>query len=146
VNADVKAKWLAALRSGEYKQTQGVLAHTFFSEGENGEVTGYCCLGVLCDLAVKDGVIPPPVKDYGGDWKYGAFDRVLYDEGDYKEYDTSETGLPMTVREWAGLDVSDEDPKWTDPTPDEPSNYTLAGANDSGKTFAEIADIIEEHL
>lgn len=34
---DLKDKWLAALRSGEYKQCKGTL-----SDGE-----GYCCLGVL---------------------------------------------------------------------------------------------------
>lgn len=35
--ADVAAKWMAALRSGEYKQAYGAL-----SVGN-----GYCCLGVL---------------------------------------------------------------------------------------------------
>jgi hypothetical protein len=35
-----KEKWVAALRSGEYKQIQGFL-HT---EG------GFCCLGVLTDI------------------------------------------------------------------------------------------------
>lgn len=40
----VKAKWLEALRSGEYKQTQ----KTLYSEG------AYCCLGVLCDIIEPD--------------------------------------------------------------------------------------------
>jgi hypothetical protein len=49
MNADIKAKWIAALRSGDYKQTQGRLrAHDLF-----------CCLGVLCDVT-KD--------DAGGKW------------------------------------------------------------------------------
>lgn len=39
-------KWVAALRSGEYEQGTGFL-------NKNGK---YCCLGVACDLAVKDGV------------------------------------------------------------------------------------------
>jgi hypothetical protein len=38
---DLFTKWLAALRSGEYKQAAGVL--------KNSE--GYCCLGVLCEIA-----------------------------------------------------------------------------------------------
>ena len=38
MDPEIKAKWLAALRSGEYKQCQGGL-----------KVDGrYCCLGVLC--------------------------------------------------------------------------------------------------
>ena len=45
MNPEWKAKWLTALRSGEYKQCQGRLRHTDF----NGEHS-YCCLGVLGHL------------------------------------------------------------------------------------------------
>lgn len=41
MNVEWKAKWIAALRSGLYSQTTGVL------KDENG----YCCLGVLCDIS-----------------------------------------------------------------------------------------------
>lgn len=44
MNPEIKAKWLAALRSGEYKQGRGEL--------RNGD--SFCCLGVLCDLHSKD--------------------------------------------------------------------------------------------
>jgi hypothetical protein len=40
--------WVAALRSGDYKQTQGALRRV-----ENYGSTSYCCLGVYCDLAGK---------------------------------------------------------------------------------------------
>ena len=40
-----KKKWLAALRSGEYKQGRGVLRR------RRRGVDRYCCLGVLADLA-----------------------------------------------------------------------------------------------
>ena len=40
MNADIKAQWVAALRSGDYKQTHGTLR-----EGD-----AFCCLGVLCNL------------------------------------------------------------------------------------------------
>lgn len=42
---ELKAKWIAALRSGEYKQTTGRLVRV--------ERDGYkhCCLGVLCEVA-----------------------------------------------------------------------------------------------
>src|SRR3954468_6246696 len=36
----IKQKWVEALRSGEYKQTQNYLK----------DPTGYCCLGVLAEV------------------------------------------------------------------------------------------------
>lgn len=47
MTSEQKAKWLAALRSGEYKQVQGKLH-------ENGS---YCCLGVKA--AAVDGIEQP---------------------------------------------------------------------------------------
>jgi hypothetical protein len=40
MDADVKAKWLEALRSGKYTQTRSYLKDS----------RGYCCLGVLCEI------------------------------------------------------------------------------------------------
>lgn len=45
MNEDVKKAWVAALRSGKYKQGRGSL------RTPDGE---FCCWGVLCDLAPKD--------------------------------------------------------------------------------------------
>ena len=44
MNEDIKIKWLAALRSGEYQQTKEALR----AEGS------FCCLGVLCDIVEPD--------------------------------------------------------------------------------------------
>jgi hypothetical protein len=41
MKADVKEKWIAALRSGKYRQDLAFL-HPF--------PDGFCCLGVLCDV------------------------------------------------------------------------------------------------
>lgn len=41
MDPELKAKWIEALRSGEYKQCRGKL---------HKELVGYCCLGVLCDI------------------------------------------------------------------------------------------------
>lgn len=49
----VVIQWISALRSGEYKQGVGRL--------KNRETNSFCCLGVLCDLAAKDG---------GDKWKF----------------------------------------------------------------------------
>src|SRR3954466_4218538 len=47
---EVKEKWVAALRSGEYKQGRSYL-HSQNPDGEDR----FCCLGVLCELAVQEG-------------------------------------------------------------------------------------------
>ena len=58
MNKEVKQQWVAALRSGEYKQGKNALRRQY--EGEDAE---FCCLGVLCDLAVKAGfsVVEVPI-------------------------------------------------------------------------------------
>lgn len=43
----VYALWIKALRSGDYEQTDGQLKNEYSNS--------FCCLGVLCDLAAKDG-------------------------------------------------------------------------------------------
>lgn len=48
MNQEIKKLWVAALRSGKYKQGVGSLLN---------RVDEYCCLGVLCDLAVKKQVV-----------------------------------------------------------------------------------------
>lgn len=43
MNPELKAKWVEALRSGKYTQTDA-----FLRRGDE-----YCCLGVLCDISGK---------------------------------------------------------------------------------------------
>lgn len=81
LSPDVKAKWLEALRSGKYEQTQGCLT--------NGNET-FCCLGVLCD------VTDPKA--------WGAHDEWYYGTGEDKD---SEVGnLPFGFR--IAIGMSDE--------------------------------------
>ena len=47
MNPTIKAQWLEALRSGEYKQGREYLRQS------NKDTVLYCCLGVLCDLHRK---------------------------------------------------------------------------------------------
>lgn len=67
MNPDFKAKWVAALRSGQYPQICGALK----------DQHGYCCLGVLCAAvpaileaheAQRPSNVPPiePGRIYGG--------------------------------------------------------------------------------
>lgn len=51
MNPEIKARWVAALRSGQYRQGKGRLCC------EMGGGSSYCCLGVLCEIAVQDGIV-----------------------------------------------------------------------------------------
>lgn len=75
---EARAAWVAALRSGEYKQGKGTLR-----DGDR-----YCCLGVACDLYRKHGG--------GPDWGNPKFGRYEY----YLGYEAS---LPSKVLDWLGL-------------------------------------------
>lgn len=114
LNKNARA-WVKALRSGKYKQTQGTLTRI---EAKTGEILGHCCLGVLCGLAVKAKVIPSP--------RVGTND--LY-------YDGNNATLPASVISWAGM---------KDETGTLSFKATLASVNDSGKSFKQIARIIEQ--
>jgi hypothetical protein len=143
VNPEVKALWLTDLRSGEFTQGKGMLRNT---EDE------YCCLGVLCERAVREGIIPPPVlKTYIEDDDIP--NRYAYGTGD----DANTGTLPQAVREWAGLEKNNP----ALPVPAElrdeyptgpgvpPWHISLSGVNDHAGDrfpFPRIAELIEEHL
>lgn len=71
MNNEIKEKWVKALRSGQYEQGQHYL--------KSGDK--FCCLGVLCDLAAKEGICEQ------------VMDR----------FDDHDTLLPLSVQKWAGL-------------------------------------------
>ena len=48
---EIAQRWVEALRSGEYKQGLSVLRR--IDESGNGQ-DSYCCLGVLCEIAVAE--------------------------------------------------------------------------------------------
>jgi hypothetical protein len=54
----------------------------------------YCCLGVLCEFTVREGVIHPPLPCVQGE-----FTDAYY-------YDGNKNYLPLAVRQWAGLEDS----------------------------------------
>jgi hypothetical protein len=106
-----KRLWLKALRSGEYRQTYGRLY----------DGNGFCCIGVGCEVAIKNGVslnidngyaaYNPSHVDY-----YGCFGRP-----------------PEEFLKWAALS--------------EQAMQHLVFMNDHDmKSFHEIADYIEANL
>jgi hypothetical protein len=130
MNPEVKALWLKALRSGEYAQSTGALCNLKNVGTESRDeyaVKGYCCLGVLTDLAVKAGVV---------EWERERSGDGLPVQG-VREINTVVTALtPQKVVDWAGLE-------WANPMV---RGQSLASMNDQGKRFEEIADVIEEAL
>lgn len=132
MNTEVKARWLKALRSGDYQQGKGAL--------HIQDKHAYCCLGVLCDLAVGAGIgiaLDDTItySDYytdedgeGSALKTTTFDR----ESEY---------LPGAVQEWAGL--ADGSPLLQV----EGEFVAIDGLNDKRDfTFSQLADLIEEQL
>lgn len=119
MDTEVKTKWLDALRSGEYHQG----AHYLRSRG--GAEDNFCCLGVLCELAVAEGVIESPLMDEEMIYQYGP--------GAERSY------LPKEVQAWAGLPdmhgalLSSGDEPWC----------SLTEMNDQEIPFEEIANVIE---
>jgi hypothetical protein len=105
-------KWVDALRSGEFNQTSLCLHDS----------CGYCCLGVACKAAEKDGVYIE-YEDFGEE----TTDKYLYGET------LDEQDLVM---DW--LDIKDGY------GPFKETNLTKLN-DDEGKSFKEIADIIEEN-
>lgn len=127
MDSEIKELWVQALRSGDYQQGQGALRID----------DKYSCLGVLCDLAERAGVVSrglrfpqSTIRDPQElQWAYGKSGQVPFRESEV---------LPEAVVEWAGLPdsnpitISGRDAK-----------DSLAGLNDQGFVFTEIADIIE---
>jgi hypothetical protein len=133
MNPDVKQMWLKDLRSGEFEQGQGYLR----AEDK------YCCLGVLCEIAVREGVISPPEKAaYGDYYRYG--DDLSRDY----------LVLPQAVREWAGLEKAGPEVPVPPGFPEDPCRdgsdvISLTELNDHAEmpySFPQLADLIEEHL
>lgn len=115
---EVKQKWTAALRSGEYQQGRKVLRT---AEGQ------FCCLGVLCDLYSKE---------IGTEWKF--------EEGEWKFLGKAGL-LPVAVARWAGLTTYDPAVTYHDNN-GEPKQYYLSALNDTGKEFPILSNIIEAQL
>ena len=121
MNPEIKKKWLEALRSGQYAQTKERLR----------DDSGYCCLGVLCDLYAKEKNV---------EWEKSV---NAYGTNRYRFYNASGE-LPELVVQWAG--VGNHDPILSDAN-DEHESETCSWANDNGGlSFAEIADRIEKAL
>lgn len=134
-NRDVISKWADALESGKYKQTVGSLHRV--EEGVHGEPAGYCCLGVLCDLAVEEGIIPAPRRRGSINW-YG------------EDHDVSDIHLPYKVMYWAGLPgptpmAKHTVPKWDEDNMEEVEELLTVMNDEAEMKFPQIAQVIRDN-
>jgi hypothetical protein len=124
MNREIKKRWVAALRSGKYRQSCGHLR----------EDDCYCALGVLCDLFVQEH------EHEGVSWDktLGQYYFVRYEKDQatyYYEF------LPPVVMKWAG--VRHENPEFF--VEESEDCFTVADLNDDqALSFDQIATIIEE--
>jgi hypothetical protein len=110
---EIAKKWITALRSDKYEQGKDRLCR----DGK------FCCLGVLCELAVEASVCE----------KKECITGIYYGIGSY----INNQVLPIPVMMWTNIN----NPQGLVPS----KNNTLACLNDNGTTFSEIANIIEQN-
>lgn len=111
-------KWIKALRSGEYKQTTGVLRRRYFDSTTASEGIGYCCLGVVCDIFKPEDAKWEPNTN----GKFTLFDA---------RYDVPQEIMDITGIEFAQFHA------WND-------GLGFVELNDNrGATFDEIADMLD---
>jgi hypothetical protein len=134
MNKEIAKKWITELRSGKYKQGTGRL-HGTDADGSDR----YCCLGVLCEIAVSEGVAErssEPIRH--GRYMYGT---EVNERKDFEDKTRHSTVLPVVVKEWAGM----KDDCGKHNVSNGGYEY-LTSLNDRGSSFAQIADIIEQNV
>jgi len=112
----IKQDWTVALRSGDYAQ-----GHYQLRDINNR----YDAAGVLCDLAVKAGIIDEP--EFRGPVEEGVF-RQFYGY----IYDGMASWVPESVVEWSGMGRHQIN--------------RVAMMGDNKKTFADLADYIDKEF
>lgn len=131
MNPEVKQKWIDALRSGNYEQGSEKLR----------TVNGYCCLGVLCDIYAQEN---------NTQWKFSGNEETNLQPMDYWYFLDQSEFLPQSVMNWAGLGTHNPSVRvYCEDSDGEDERYyndEIANVNDSGYSFSQIADIIQQQL
>jgi hypothetical protein len=141
MNKQIKQQWIKALRSEEYKQGQECL--------HNPSDNTFCCLGVLCDLYVKDH--PDITWDESLECK-GLNDKL---NGGYLIKEVDSGGrlingymgyLPSVVVKWAEIEEPAE--VFGDVIVKRYSgeHISLTELNDIGAPFTLISEYIEHNM
>lgn len=107
ISKELKDKWVAALRSGDYKQGIGCLKY----KDKEGTLR-YCCLGVLAEVAGNKNLGTTLVSMYGdtvneGNKKvYSWVNKLIPTEFTYNLISMNDAGAPFDeiadeIREWS---------------------------------------------
>lgn len=127
MNKKVKKKWIRALRSGQYDQVQGALCAEAASDR-----TGFCCLGVLCNIHAEESKTLYWAEDAGARGRkfVRKNGKVQIIQARELSYLGSQDDLPRSVLNWSGLTKDQE--------------AVLVDMNDGGSSFDKIAEFIED--
>ena len=113
MNSTVAKLWVDALKSGKYKKGKNKL---------NNSNKTFCCLGVLCELAIANGI---------------ELEKIVNDDIKSIKYDDSTIYLPLKVIGWAGMrsksGIIDK-------------SQSLVLLNDMNGTFNEVIEAIEANV
>jgi len=123
MNPQVKEKWVSALRSGEYQQGAFCLRSD----------QGFCCLGVLCDIYLKE---------HNQEWISSSDGHYYLLSEDENYFGPESEILTQEVAEWAEL--NDKSPLVKIGV--DAIQERLTVLNDQGYSFSEIADFIQNSL
>ena len=131
MNPEVKQKWIDALRSGKYEQGSEKLRSQ----------QGYCCLGVLCDLYAQE---------HETQWEFRGNEETNLQLMDYWYFEDQSEFLPDSVKEWAELPVGNPSVRVDVSEEDDENDWfykdEIANLNDSGYTFNELSNVIEQQF
>jgi hypothetical protein len=115
-NKDNLNLWCDALMSGDYVQGHARLC----TVGRDGEPDKWCCLGVACDVAARNGV-----------------EMHISDDGIRRYFDGMAAYLPKKVEEWLGV---------PDFNPDLAGERASAWNDSHHLSFPEIAEMIKNEF
>ena len=120
---EIKKRWVEALCSGKFKKGEGSLY--------NSDSESHCALGVLCELAVQDGVTERRDSRHGGPSFYG------------KNGNGCDSILPPEVVEWAGLESGSPILSFRSEGFGDTEFWSVSEMNDLGASYEYIAEKIE---
>ena len=128
MNQAIGKRWVEALESGQFRKGSRALHH-IVGDVPDRDQDEFCCLGVLCLLAMDDGVELLP-------------DVGIWDSGTGRKrqgYDGDTGSLPERVRAWAGMGST------SGLLPPEVRD-DLAQINDRTESFGPVAAAIRKHM